>query len=98
MDTPEPGTGNLIVGCPLPGNGVLVLYPGCEFCFDARGMEISIDDVGQLQIQSPSSELPLSNSRMMKSAFILRQLIRCRGRLPGYVNSSRSMLETRWPS
>ena len=89
---------NLIVGCPFPGNGALVVYPGCEICIDAGGIEISIDDAGKLQIQSPSSELPRLSSRMMKSAFILLQLIRSVARLPGYVSSSRSMPETHWPS
>ena len=40
------------MGCPLPGNGVFVFYHGCDFCVDARGIEISIDDAGKLQTRA----------------------------------------------
>jgi transcriptional regulator with XRE-family HTH domain len=52
FDTPEPGTGNALMGCPLPGNGVLVVYPGSEVCFDPGSIEVSVDDSMQLRFRA----------------------------------------------
>ena len=47
FDTPDPGTGNALLGCPFPGNATLVVYPNCDFTIDAGGMVISLDDSDQ---------------------------------------------------
>jgi hypothetical protein len=52
FDTPEPGTGKLFLGSPFPGNGVLVVYPGCDVFFDAGGLVISNHDSDQLQLKA----------------------------------------------
>src|SRR3954447_18929818 len=51
-DTPEPGTGNMFMGCPFPGNGALVVYPGSECCIDAGALEISVDDNMQFRLRA----------------------------------------------
>ena len=55
FDTPETGTGKAIVHCPFPGDGVLVVYPGCEVSFDPGAVVISSPDLDQLQLKARPS-------------------------------------------
>ena len=52
FDTPEPGTGNRLLSCALPGMGALVVYPGCEVVIDAGEVIISGLESEQLQLQA----------------------------------------------
>ena len=52
FDTPDPGTGNLLMSCTFPGNGALVVYPGSEVCIDAGALEIFIDDAEEFQVRA----------------------------------------------
>ena len=52
FDTPDPGTGNLLMSCTFPGNGALVVYPGSEVCIDTGALEIFIDDAEELQVRA----------------------------------------------
>jgi hypothetical protein len=52
FDTPEPGTGQALLGCPFPGNGVVVFYPGSDLRIDPGGMVLSLDDADRLQFKA----------------------------------------------